>query len=61
MSTKKTPELQQFSFRVRKTVSCVVTVEAYSQEEARDKAENAGNWIDEQDDEVCDWIIRGRA
>lgn len=59
MRTKKTPELQQFSFRVRKTVNCIVTVEAHSEEEARDKAEDTGNWIDEQDNGMCDWVIGG--
>ncbi len=57
----KRQPLEQFSYRVRKSVDCIVTVEATSQEEANEKAKDASNWVDEMDVECCDWELRGRA
>jgi hypothetical protein len=58
MSPKQQP-VEQFTYRVRKTVDCHVTVEAATQEEADKKVLDSGNWIDEQDDGVADWEVRG--
>ena len=52
---------EQFSYRVRKSVDCIVVVEAISQEEADEKIKDAGNWVDEQDVDCPDWEVRGRA
>ena len=52
---------EQFEYRIRKSIDCIVTVEAASQQEADDKAQDASNWIDETDVECVDWELRGRA
>jgi hypothetical protein len=52
---------EQFSYRVRKSVDCIVTVEATSQSEADEKVKDAGAWVDEMDVECTDWELRGRA
>jgi hypothetical protein len=51
---------REFEYRVRKTVDCWVVVEAKNQAEADEKVKDANNWLDEQDDGVADWEIRGR-
>lgn len=59
--TKKNAEIQQFEYRVRKSLDCIVIVEATSQVEADDKVNDSSNWIDEQDVDLADWEVRGRA
>lgn len=60
-SVPKRNQPQQFSYRVRKSVDCIITVEASNQDEADQKINDAGNWIDEQDVDCPDWEVRGRA
>ena len=60
-TTKNGDELEQSDYRVRKSIDCIVTVEAASHEEADEKVKNAENWVYEQESDVTDWEIRGRA
>ena len=55
------PEPIQFEYRVRKSVDCIIAVEAASQEQADAMVQDPSNWVYEHELEMPDFEVRGKA